>query len=96
MKFRISLPFFTRVRLKPVGGRVLVTESGQTVSEEAFAASLVFLKKARAKFDPLDDASLNPVVDDIEAFLQRQRIFVPPDGPEAIVGWMITGETSFE
>ena len=75
---------------------VIRTASGKMVSEEAVMAASVLLSKALTEFDPTNDASLDDVVDDIDALLDGEGIARPEDGSEAIVGWMITGGLNFE
>ena len=75
---------------------VIRTASGKIVSEEAVVAASVLLQKAKTVFDPTNDASLDGVVDDVDALLDDEGISRPEDGSEAIVGWMITGGLNFE
>jgi hypothetical protein len=75
---------------------MLITQNGETVSQEAFNAVLPSLGKLRELFDPSNPEQIDKFVSAIDFFLWKNKIQVPDDGAEAIVGYALTGEVNFQ
>lgn len=75
---------------------MLTTQSGETVSQEAFAAVLPALGEINKLFDPSRPEQIDQFVSAVDFFLWKNKIQVPEDGAEAIVGYAITGEVNFQ
>ena len=74
---------------------MLTTQSGQIVSGSAIEATADLLSDIRKKFDPDKPEMIDDFVSDLTFELWRQKIDVPDDGPEAMVGFALTGEVDF-
>lgn len=74
---------------------MLITQTGQAVDGNAIAAVIDTLASFRKKFDPDRPEMIDDFVIDLTFELWKKNIDLPDDGPEAMVGYALTGEVDF-